>query len=132
MELSPFGIGMTVFCPGFVPTRLPESSRNRQARYGPPPVPSPGSQAARVSAILADLNKAGLDPLDVAKQVVSAICRNELYVFTHAGPEWRSSGSCPFASGLSSLVLIYIKQGSAPPGAIVPEASAGSWRGHHG
>lgn len=90
MQLAPFDIGVTVLCPGFVRTRIWESSRNRQARYGPTCVPSPGSHAAGLAATLADLNKTGLDPLEVAKRVVSAIRQNELYVFTHAGPEWRS------------------------------------------
>jgi NAD(P)-dependent dehydrogenase (short-subunit alcohol dehydrogenase family) len=90
MQLAPLGIGVTVLCPGFVRTRIGESSRNRQDRYGPTRMPPPGSDAARLAATLADLNKAGLDPLDVAKRVVTAIRQNELYVFTHAGAEWRS------------------------------------------
>lgn len=90
MQLAPLGIGVTVLCPGFVRTRIWESGRNRQDRYGPARIPAPGTDAARLTSILADLNKAGLDPLDVAKRVVTAIRRNELYVFTHTGPEWRS------------------------------------------
>ena len=89
-ELAPFDIGVTVVCPGFVRTRISESNRNRQMRYGPRPVPAPGSQAERLATTLADLGKSGLAPLVVAKRVVAAIRRNELYVFTHAGPEWRS------------------------------------------
>src|SRR6516162_9880607 len=89
MQLAPFDIGVTVLCPGLVPTRIWESGRNRQARDGPTCAPSPGSDAARLAAALANLNTTGLDPLEVAKRVVSAIRQNELYVFTHAGPEWR-------------------------------------------
>jgi len=89
-ELAPFDIGVTVVCPGFVRTRISESGRNRQERYGPRPIPAPGSHAARVAAALADLSKEGLAPLAVAKQVVTAIRRNELYVFTHAGSQWRT------------------------------------------
>jgi short-subunit dehydrogenase len=90
MQLAPFDIGVTVLCPGSVRSRIWESGRNRQVRCGPTRVPSPGSDAARLAAMLADLNKTGLDPLEVAKRVVTAIRRNELYVFTHAGPQWRS------------------------------------------
>jgi NAD(P)-dependent dehydrogenase (short-subunit alcohol dehydrogenase family) len=90
MQLAAFDIGVTVVCPGFVRTRIPESGRNRQERYGPTRVPSPGSPGAQLAATLADLNNSGLDPLDVARRVVTAIRQNELYVFTHAGPEWRS------------------------------------------
>jgi NAD(P)-dependent dehydrogenase (short-subunit alcohol dehydrogenase family) len=90
MQLAPLDIGVTVLCPSFVRTRIPESGRNRQERYGPTRVPSPGSPAAELAATLANLNNSGLDPLDVARRVVTAIRQNELYVFTHAGPEWRS------------------------------------------
>jgi NAD(P)-dependent dehydrogenase (short-subunit alcohol dehydrogenase family) len=89
-QLAPLSIGVTVLCPGFVRTRIWESGRNRQDRYGPTRVPPPGSHAARLAATLADLNTTGLDPLDVAKRVVTAIRHNELYVFTHTGVEWRS------------------------------------------
>jgi NAD(P)-dependent dehydrogenase (short-subunit alcohol dehydrogenase family) len=89
-ELEPFDIGVTVVCPGFVRTRISESGRNRQERYGPRPIPAPGSHAERLTAALADLSKNGMAPLVVAKRIVAAIRRNELYVFTHAGPQWRS------------------------------------------
>ena len=89
-ELAPFDIGVTVVCPGFVRTRISESNRNRQTRYGPRPVPAPGSRAAALAATLADLSQNGMDPLVVARRTVAAIRRNELYVFTHTGSEWRS------------------------------------------
>jgi NAD(P)-dependent dehydrogenase (short-subunit alcohol dehydrogenase family) len=90
MALAPLNIGVTVLCPGYVQTRIWDSRRNRQERYGPAPALSPGSAAARLASVLFDLNKTGLDPLDVARQTVTAIRQNELYVFTHAGPQWRS------------------------------------------
>jgi NAD(P)-dependent dehydrogenase (short-subunit alcohol dehydrogenase family) len=36
MQVKPLGIGVTVVCPGYVRTRISESARNRNARYGPP------------------------------------------------------------------------------------------------
>jgi NAD(P)-dependent dehydrogenase (short-subunit alcohol dehydrogenase family) len=90
MALAPLNIGVTVLCPGYVQTRIWDSRRNRQERYGPAPALAPGSAAARLASVLFDLNKTGLDPLDVARQTVTAIRQNELYVFTHAGPQWRS------------------------------------------
>jgi short-subunit dehydrogenase len=103
MQLAPLDIGVTVFCPVFVRTRIPESDRNRQERYGPERVPSPGSPAAERAATLANLNKSGLDPLDVARRVVTAIRQNELYVFTHAGPEWRSELERRFSAILLAM-----------------------------
>jgi NAD(P)-dependent dehydrogenase (short-subunit alcohol dehydrogenase family) len=90
MQLAPLDIGVTLLCPGFVRTRIMECDRNRQGRYGPARVPLPGSRAAMMRSTLTNLVNSGLDPLDVARRVVTAIRQNELYVFTHAGPEWRS------------------------------------------
>jgi NAD(P)-dependent dehydrogenase (short-subunit alcohol dehydrogenase family) len=102
-ELAPSGIGVTVVCPGFVRTRIAESNRNRQQRYGPASAPVPGSHAATLGAALAELGKAGLDPLDVAKRVVTAIRRNDLYVFTHTGAQWRSELEQRFGGILAAM-----------------------------
>jgi NAD(P)-dependent dehydrogenase (short-subunit alcohol dehydrogenase family) len=90
MQLAPFGIGVTVVCPGFVRTRIWESTRNRPERYGPAETPDPESQAGQLATHLAELGRSGLDPYDVAAQVLTAIRENELYVFTHPGADWRA------------------------------------------
>ena len=36
VELKPFGIGVSIPCPGVVRTNILESARNRPERYGPP------------------------------------------------------------------------------------------------
>ena len=89
-QIEHLGIGVTVVCPGFVRTRMPTSSRNRQTRYGQAVKPDPASPAGRLAARQAELAEAGIEPIEVAKQVLSAILDNELYVFTHSGPEWRA------------------------------------------
>ncbi len=89
-QLAPLGIGVTVLCPGFVRTRIWEASRNRQDRYGPAARPEPGSPAGKLAAHLAELGASGLDPADVAAQVLAAIRNDELYVFTHHSREWRA------------------------------------------
>ena len=81
-QLRPHGIGVTVLCPHFVRTRIGESGRNRQPRYGEAPVLDPGSPAANLIAEIAGDIEAGLEPTKVAAQVLSAIRDNELYVFT--------------------------------------------------
>jgi NAD(P)-dependent dehydrogenase (short-subunit alcohol dehydrogenase family) len=82
-QIKPLGIGVTVLCPGFVRTRLSESGRNRLARYGPSQKPDPASAAGTLAAQIAELVRSGLDPSDVAAQVLTAIREDELYVFTH-------------------------------------------------
>jgi NAD(P)-dependent dehydrogenase (short-subunit alcohol dehydrogenase family) len=100
-QLKPFGIGVTVLCPGFVRTRIGESGRNRPERYGPSRAPDPGSPAAALVAEIARLVQAGLDPAQVAAQVLTAIRENELYVFTH--PEMRDGVEARFAAILAAM-----------------------------
>jgi NAD(P)-dependent dehydrogenase (short-subunit alcohol dehydrogenase family) len=89
-RLASLGIGVTVLCPGFVRTRIWEAGRNRQDRYGPTEIPDPESSAGKLLAHLAELGQSGLDPADVAAQVLAAIRNDELYVFTHHSREWRA------------------------------------------
>jgi hypothetical protein len=51
-----------VVCPGYVRTRISESSRNRNARYGQAPKLDPMSPAGILAARSAELAQAGLDP----------------------------------------------------------------------
>jgi NAD(P)-dependent dehydrogenase (short-subunit alcohol dehydrogenase family) len=89
-QLAPLGVGVTVLCPGFVRTRIWESARNRPDRYGRTQIPDPASAAGKLLAHLTELGRAGLDPTEVAAQVLTAIRKNELYVFTHPGGDWRA------------------------------------------
>lgn len=89
-QLAPLGIGVTVLCPGFVRTRIPDSARNRPVRYGVAPPLDPASAAGKLATRLAELNRFGLDPMEVAARVLAAVRADELYVFTHTGDEWRA------------------------------------------
>jgi NAD(P)-dependent dehydrogenase (short-subunit alcohol dehydrogenase family) len=95
MQLKPFGIGVTVLCPGYVRTRISESGRNRPERYGSAQVPDPASPSGAMVARIAELLKAGLDPSQVAAAVLAAIRADEFYVFTH--PEMRDEVGARFA-----------------------------------
>jgi NAD(P)-dependent dehydrogenase (short-subunit alcohol dehydrogenase family) len=87
-QIRPLGIGVTVLCPGYVRTRIGESGRNRQQRYGAAQALDPASPAAALVAQIAELLRTGLDPSEVAARVLAAIRDDELYVFTH--PQMRS------------------------------------------
>jgi NAD(P)-dependent dehydrogenase (short-subunit alcohol dehydrogenase family) len=102
-QLGPLGIGVTVVCPGFVRTGIWESGRNRQERYGPPRPPDPASAAGKLLAELVELGRSGLDPAEVAAQVVGAIRADELYVFTHAGADWRAELEARFAGIMAAM-----------------------------
>jgi NAD(P)-dependent dehydrogenase (short-subunit alcohol dehydrogenase family) len=101
MQLKPHGIGVTVLCPSFVRTHIGDSGRNRQPRYGEAPVLDPSSPAAGLVAEIAQRIEAGLEPATVAARVLSAIRRNELYVFTH--PEMRREIEDRFAAILRAM-----------------------------
>jgi NAD(P)-dependent dehydrogenase (short-subunit alcohol dehydrogenase family) len=94
MQLKPLGIGVTLFCPGFVRTRILESGRNRPARYGPA---QPNPAAARIAGLV----QSGSDPSQVAALVLAAIREDELYVFSH--PELRPRIDERFAAILAAL-----------------------------
>ena len=102
-QLSPLDIGVTVLCPGFVRTNIWESARNRPARYGAVERPDHDTAAGKLRTHLADLGAAGLHPDDVADQVLHAVRNNELYVFTHAGPDWRAEIAERFNTILAAM-----------------------------
>lgn len=95
-ELAPENIGVSVLCPGFVRTRIAESARNRQERYGPAQRPPPDSASWELARRMAENADAGLDPAWVAARALDAIRSNELYVFTH--PEMRGEVDERFAA----------------------------------
>jgi NAD(P)-dependent dehydrogenase (short-subunit alcohol dehydrogenase family) len=100
-QLKPFGIGVTVLCPGFVRTRISESGRNRPGRYGATQTPDPASPAGLLIAQIAERLQSGLDPSDVAARVLAAIREEKLYVFTH--PEMRAELEERFAAIMAAM-----------------------------
>jgi NAD(P)-dependent dehydrogenase (short-subunit alcohol dehydrogenase family) len=80
-QLAPMGIGVSVLCPGFVKTRIHESGRARQDKYGGVGDVDPGVAATREEAAQNVLN--GIDPDIVGNRVLEAIRNGELYIFTH-------------------------------------------------
>lgn len=89
-QLEGSGIGMSVLCPGFVRTRIHESARARQTRYGTR-AEQPAAQRQEAAAKI----QQGLDPAIVGARVVEAIRANDLYIFTH--PEMREAVDARFA-----------------------------------
>jgi NAD(P)-dependent dehydrogenase (short-subunit alcohol dehydrogenase family) len=100
-QLKPLGIGVSVLCPDFVRTRISESRRNRQERYGAAQIPDPASPAGALAADIAERIQSGLDPAEVAARVLTAIRQDELYVFTH--PETRPAVEQRFAAILAAM-----------------------------
>lgn len=84
-ELKDTNIGVSVLCPGWTKTNMPDNGRNRPERFG-------GAIDALNDPKLAERNKSyvegsknGLDPLDLAALVLRAIEEKEFYIFTEPG-----------------------------------------------
>src|ERR1700748_1940729 len=80
-QLSPLGLGVSVLSPGFVKTRIHESARARQDKYGGVGDVDPGVAATREEAAQNVLN--GIDTDTVASRVREAVTNGERYVSTH-------------------------------------------------
>lgn len=80
-QLAEANIGVSVLCPGFVRTRIHESGRQRQDRYGGHGDVDPGVGATRNEAAQNVLN--GIDPDIVGARVVEAVRDGDLYIITH-------------------------------------------------
>jgi NAD(P)-dependent dehydrogenase (short-subunit alcohol dehydrogenase family) len=101
MQLKPFGIGVSVLCPGFVDTRIGESGRNRPERYGPTQTPDPASPEGQLVAYIAERLRSGTEPSEIAVRVLAAIRADEIYVFTH--PEMRGEVEERFAAIMAAM-----------------------------
>jgi hypothetical protein len=60
-------------------------------------------EPVELAAQLAELGRSGIDPTDVAAQVLGAIRGDELYVFTHSGASWRAELAERFAAILVAM-----------------------------
>jgi NAD(P)-dependent dehydrogenase (short-subunit alcohol dehydrogenase family) len=97
-QLQPFGIGVSVVCPGFVRTMIMESERNRPKRYK---TRNPAATDKSSFARLSQLVQCETEPSNVAGRVLNAIQNNELYVFTH--PERKPEVEARFDAILAAL-----------------------------
>jgi NAD(P)-dependent dehydrogenase (short-subunit alcohol dehydrogenase family) len=78
-QLAAENIGVSVLCPGFVKTRIYESSRARQDKFGQAADERDPEQADFAKQLVLG----GIDPDRVGARVVESILANELYIFTH-------------------------------------------------
>lgn len=91
-QLAPESIGVSVLCPGFVRTRIHESGRARQDKYG---------GAGEVDALgngpseAAEAVLSGIEPDVVGQRVLEAVKAGETYIFTH--PNMREFVQARFA-----------------------------------
>lgn len=82
MDLEPYGIGVSVLCPGMVRTRILESERTRPQGFDVD-ADDANAAAAQHSELMHLAMKTGIDPAEVAELVVQGIKENKLYLFPH-------------------------------------------------
>lgn len=84
LETASTGVGVSVLCPGMVATRIVDAERNWPAELGPSPVGNlSNDEQALLDAFRDALEQGGLEPEEVATQVVSAVRSNQFWIFTH-------------------------------------------------
>jgi len=98
-QMAPLNIGVSVLCPGFVRTRIHESGRARQDKYGGSGVVDPGVGATPSEAAQNVLS--GIDPDIVGQRVYEGVRDNDLYIFTH--PHFREFTQTRFNAILAAF-----------------------------
>jgi NAD(P)-dependent dehydrogenase (short-subunit alcohol dehydrogenase family) len=79
-SLAPLGIGVSLLCPGLVNTEIHHSGALRPATLSQ----DPGRQDPAMLARVAELQRFGMAPLEVAEKVLRGIRSNDLFIFPHA------------------------------------------------
>ncbi len=95
-QLAGLNIGVSVLCPGFVKTRIHESGRGRQEKYG-----GAGEMDAEGASEMANLVLSGIDAGVIGKRVLEAVTNGELYIFTH--PEMKAFAEARFTNILAAF-----------------------------
>ncbi len=78
-DMAAFNVGVSVLCAGFVKTQMPDSARNRPARFGGPIAEQ---RAADDPLVLGGMH--GKDPDLVGEYVAKGIADNRLHILTDA------------------------------------------------
>lgn len=78
-SLQPFGIGVSVLCPGLVNSAIHDSDSLRPENLADRGKPADTAFTEK----LAEVHQFGMDPLEVAEKVLAAIRDNRFYIFPH-------------------------------------------------
>lgn len=116
-ELAKYGIGVSVLCPANVNTNIAESVSTR-----PPHLRESGYRVDdEVINSLKTLYAAGMDPEELARHVLAAVKKNELYIIPY--PEVRAAMKAHFDVVLAALP----PEDSDPEGVAKRQAAMAKW-----
>ena len=79
-SLYPYNLGVSVFCPGLINSRIYESEKIRPQRFASP---ANTAKSQKTMDILPEIHKAGMEPEEAGEKVLAGIRRNDLYIFSH-------------------------------------------------
>lgn len=116
-ELAKYDIGVSVLCPANVNTNIAESISTRPAHLGE----SGYRVDDEVINSLKTLYAAGMDPEELARHVLAAVTKNELYIIPY--PEVRAAMKAHFDAVLAALP----SEDSDPEGVAKRQAAMAKW-----
>jgi NAD(P)-dependent dehydrogenase (short-subunit alcohol dehydrogenase family) len=83
-ELTDSPIGVSVLCPGYVPTRIVEAERNRPASLRADGAPEPRPMSGGWSGATRALQATAIEPVEIAARVLAAVREERFWILTHA------------------------------------------------
>lgn len=96
-NLAPYGIGVSLMCPGLTKSNIHEAALHRPAEFAHTAFPADPGLVKQ----LEELHSCGMDPLEVGEKTLRGMQRNDLYIFSH--PEFEEEFREIFAGILAAL-----------------------------
>ena len=100
-DLAPYGIGVSVLCPGTVATNLHESEENRPDRFLGEYNDAKREKRAMTGTIFKRVLPTGMDPVEVGEKVLRGIRNNDFYIMPH--PEFKEEFQEAFDEIIATL-----------------------------
>jgi NAD(P)-dependent dehydrogenase (short-subunit alcohol dehydrogenase family) len=97
-SLYQYNIGVSVFCPGLINSRIFESEKMRPSQFESAENTAKNQQ---MMDRLPEVHQMGMDPEEVGEKVLAGIRRNDLYIFSH--PEFKEELREIFDEALDSI-----------------------------
>jgi NAD(P)-dependent dehydrogenase (short-subunit alcohol dehydrogenase family) len=83
-DLAPYGIGVSLLCPGTVATNLHQSEENRPDRYIGEADDVLREKRSLTGTLFKQVLPTGMDPVEVGEKVLRGIRNNDFYILSHS------------------------------------------------
>jgi NAD(P)-dependent dehydrogenase (short-subunit alcohol dehydrogenase family) len=100
-DLSPYGIGVSVLCPGTVATSLYQSEEHRPPRHQGVVDDAVRKKRALTAQLFEEVLPTGMDPAEVGEKVLRGIRHNDFYILPH--PEFKEEFQESFDEIIAAL-----------------------------